>query len=98
MDGSSAGSACAVRVPRGAVCASAPAASSEQTPAKANDIAKVLKRILTTTQTVMALRSPIATATSTAGRTRFRQAGPAGSLHVRGTFFRNRFPLCRIML
>ena len=51
MDGSSAGGACAIRVPCGAVCASAPAASSETAPAKATDIAKVLIRILTPTQT-----------------------------------------------
>ena len=53
VDGSSAGDCdtCAVRVPCGAVCAPAPAASSEKTPAEATDIAKVLIRIVTPIQT-----------------------------------------------
>src|ERR1700690_3258226 len=53
VDSSSAGGACAVRVPPRAGCAPAPPASSEQTPAKATDMAQVPKRILPPIQTAI---------------------------------------------
>src|ERR1700682_690632 len=43
--------ACAARTPCGAVCARVPAAGNEKTPAKANNIAAVLIRLMTPTQT-----------------------------------------------
>src|SRR5664280_1606561 len=43
------GCACAILAPCGAVCASTPAAGSEQAPAKATHIAAVLIRIITPT-------------------------------------------------
>src|ERR1700694_1019792 len=43
--------ACAARTPCGAACARVPAAGNEKTPAKANNIAAVLIRLMTRTQT-----------------------------------------------